>query len=101
MAFGSSRSSTTTQDNRRIVGSGGVLITQDATGDGSLVVDFRDEEAVGAAVDLGNRAIVTTQDIGALALELARQSDGAQDTLRLALIAAFALGAAYVVTRRA
>ncbi len=96
MAFGSSKSSTTQVDSRQIVGPGGVLITQE-TGSGNLLANFRDENAVASATELASQAVVSAQDVGTLALQIARAASDQTQVLRLAVIAGMVVGVAWVL----
>jgi hypothetical protein len=100
MFGGNSSSSTTQVDGRRIVGTGGILISQEqVSGDSQLVVDFRDEAATNAATSIASQSIVTTQDIGLLALELADRASDQGEIAKLLIIGAITIGTAYILTR--
>lgn len=100
MSFLNSASSRTTQvDSRQIVGPGGVLISTDNQ-TGNLLVDFRDDAATAAASQIANQSIVSTQDIGLLALQIAEQSGNQGEILRLAVIGGFTLATIYLLMQR-
>lgn len=97
--FGGNSSSRTEQiDSRRIVGPGGILITQESSS-GELVVDFRDDEATRAAAEIASQSVVTTQDIGLLALELAERASDQGQLARLMVIGAITVATAWIVTK--
>lgn len=91
----SSSSKTTQTDASQSVASGGVLVTNSGA-QGLVIADFRDENAVAAATELASQSVVTSQDVGLLALEIADKSKDQGTTIRLMIVAGAALGAAAI-----
>lgn len=96
--FSSSRSTTEQIDSRKILGNGAILISQEESS-GQLVVDFRDDAATSAAASIASQSIVTTQDIGLLALELADRASDQGEIAKLLIIGGITIATALILTR--
>ena len=83
-----------------MVGRGGSRIAQEeVSGDSQWVVGFRDEAATDAATSVASQSIVTTEDIGLLALERADRASDQGEIAKLLIIGAITIGTAYILTR--
>ncbi len=99
--FGGNSTSRTEQiDSRRIVGAGGIQIFTEDSGAGSqLVVDFRDEQATRAATEIASQSIVTTQDLGLLALQLAERASDQGELAKLLIIGGITVATAWILMK--